>query len=425
MRQTAPRGAAEQSSSPAATAGTSSIGRKPWSRFRGPLLALAVLIVAGLVFAAIGSGERHGRLDPHSTDRFGSRAVAELLEDHGVITRLVTTTEEAVAAAGPDSTLLLANPDLLSSGQRAELSDTASRFGRTILIAPGPSSVGFLVPGVDAAGTSPIRPRSPECAFATAERAGTAETGGLRYTHTGSGVQACYPSSGLPTLLRLPGPADSDTVVIGAPDVLYNHRLAEHGNASLALQLLGSRPHLVWYLPSLADTAAVDSDGPDFFELIPAGWYWAVGQLLLAAALTALWRARRLGPLVTEGLPVPIPASEVTEGRARLYRRVGARDRASEALRSASRARIAPLLGVTAAQADRPDRLCPAVADRVGVPVPVAEPLLFGPAPKDDAALVRLATDLDDLEHRITSGTTSPVSRTLFEKDTHRERPDH
>ena len=37
--------------------------------------------------------------------------------------------------------------------------------------------------------------------------------------------------------------------------------------------------------------------------------------------------------------------------------------------------------------------------------------LLFGSAPPDDAALVRLADDLDQLEQRLTSDTSAPPSR--------------
>ena len=81
--------------------------------------------------------------------------------------------------------------------------------------------------------------------------------------------------------------------------------------------------------------------------------------------LAALWRARRLGPLVTERLPVAIRASETTEGRARLYRKANARDRAAAALRSATRTRLAPLIGVPPRGAHAPDVLLPAVAARL------------------------------------------------------------
>ncbi|MCZ9344899.1 DUF4350 domain-containing protein, partial [Streptomyces sp. TRM76130] len=86
-----------------------------------------------------------------------------------------------------------------------------------------------------------------------------------------------------------------------------------------------SRPHLVWYLPSLSDTTAPDDGERGLFDLLPAGWLWGALQLFLAAAVAALWRARRLGPLVPEELPVAVRASETVEGRARLYRKVNAR----------------------------------------------------------------------------------------------------
>ncbi|MFG2647369.1 DUF4350 domain-containing protein [Streptomyces sp. NPDC048436] len=354
--------------------------------------------------AAVRSGAQHGRLDPRSADRHGSRAVAELLADRGVSTRVVTTTEEATAAAGPDTTLLVTTPDRLTEHQQSRLREaTEDSRGRTVLLAPGTPSVSTLAPGVTADATPSLDSTlSPRCSLPAAERAGSADVGGLRYDTLAPDAEACYLSDGLPGLLQLPaaeGPGD--TVVLGAPDILYNDRLDEQGNASLALQLLGSRPHVVWYLPSLSDDAATDTADRDFFDLIPDGWLWGTLQLTVAAALTALWRARRLGPLVPERLPVAIRASETVEGRARLYRKANARDRASDALRSATRIRIAPLLGVSPAQAHAPETLLPALSARLRAPGQDLHPLLFGPPPADDAALITLADQLDTLEREV------------------------
>ncbi len=63
-----------------------------------------------------------------------------------------------------------------------------------------------------------------------------------------------------------------------------------------------------------------------------AAWLVAI-QLGVALLLAALWRARRLGPLVTERLPVVVRASETVEGHARLYRSRRARDRVAATLR--------------------------------------------------------------------------------------------
>ncbi|MFF8919318.1 DUF4350 domain-containing protein [Streptomyces sp. NPDC015032] len=382
-----------------------------WTRTRGPLLALLVLVAAGVALATVRSGDQHGRLDPRSADRYGSRAVAELLKGRGVSVQVVTTLDEAVAQVGPETTLLVTSPDLLTphqqNGLRAATDDSA---GRTVLLAAGPTSVGSLVPGVHARPAGPVATRAAQCSLPAARNAGDAETGGFHYASNGLDTIACFPSDGLPTLLLVEQGA-GDTVLLGAPDLLYNDRLANQGNASLALQLLGSRPHLVWYLPSLTDTSAAAENGGNgddgardnrsFADLIPRGWLWGTLQLALAAVLAAVWRARRLGPLVTERLPVAIRASESTEGRARLYRRANARDRAADSLRSATRTRIAPLIGVPPRDAHSPATLIPALSARLTTTAIDLPTVLFGPAPPDDAALVLLADQLDTLEREV------------------------
>ncbi|WP_329187724.1 DUF4350 domain-containing protein [Streptomyces sp. NBC_01428] len=388
---------------PASTS-ASPTARQVWTRTRGVVLALVVLLVAAVVIAVVRSDARHGRLDPRSADPLGSRAVAELLADQGVSTRVVTTLGQARAAAGPDTTLLIAAPDLLTKRQQTLLhTATANSDGRTVLVAPGRPSVGTLAPGVSAdPAVSFDSTLSPDCTLPAARRAGSADTGGVRYTTTAPDADACYPSDGRPTLLRLPARSgNGDTVVLGAPDVLSNERLDEQGNASLALQLLGSRSHLVWYLPSLSDTSAADASDRSFFDLLPSGWLWGTLQLFVAAALAALWRARRLGPLVSERLPVAIRASETVEGRARLYRKANARDRAGTALRSTTRTRLAPLVGVPPAQAHAPEALLPALSAHLDGDGQALHQLLFGPPPHDDAALISLADQLDALAREV------------------------
>jgi hypothetical protein len=378
--------------------------RQLWTRTRGIALAVVILLAAAVAIAVIRSGAQHGRLDPRSADPYGSRATAELLGDRGVSTRVVTTLDEARAAAGADTTLLVAAPDLLTGHQQSSLrAATKDSGGRTILIAPDSPSLGTLAPGVTAdPAISFDSTLSPDCDLPAARRAGSADTGGIRYSTSARGADVCYPSDGLPTLLRIPAATgNGDTVVIGAPDILYNNRLDKQGNASLALQLLGSRPHLVWYLPSLSDASATDAGKKTFLDLLPSGWLWGTLQLFIAAALAALWRARRLGPLVPERLPVAIRASETVEGRARLYRKANARDRAAAALRSTTRTRLAPLIGVSPAQAHAPEALLPALSARLSGDGQALHALLFGPPPSDDAALISLADQLDALEREV------------------------
>ncbi|MCN9244757.1 DUF4350 domain-containing protein [Streptomyces sp. RY43-2] len=376
--------------------------RQIWTRTRGVLIAVALLLTGALAIALLQSGTRHGRLDPRSADPYGSRAVTALLADRGVSTRVVTTLDQARAAVGPDSTLLIAVPDLLTPHQQTLLREaTQDSGGRTILIAPK-NSVDTLASGVSADPVTSFDPLlTPGCELLAARRAGTAGTGGVRYHTEVPGADRCYPSEGRPTLVRLPNASGGDTVLLGAPDILYNDRLDEQGNASLALQLLGSRTHLVWYLPSLSDTPATGQDRRNFLDLLPSGWLWGTLQLFIAAALAALWRGRRLGPLVSERLPVAIRASETAEGRARLYRKADARDRAADALRSSTRTRLAPLVGIPVAQAHASEALLPALSARLHGDGQSLHSLLFGPPPRDDAALITLADQLDALEREV------------------------
>ncbi|MFI5670150.1 DUF4350 domain-containing protein [Streptomyces sp. NPDC051704] len=393
---------------PGAATRTAPPGTTPaalWRRGRGFLICLGILLVAAVTLAALASGSRHGRLDPRSADPDGSRAVAELLQARGVTTRVVTTAREAAAAAGPGTTLLVTNPDLLGESQlRAIRSAIDLSGGRTVLLAPGSPSLPDLAPAARTKGTAFDQHLDPGCALPAAVSAGRADTGGEhRYTTDGATGTACYPSGGHPTLLVLPtGTTGGDTVLLGSETILLNKKLASEGNASLALQLLGSRPDLVWYLPSLADVQDEDpAQERSFLDLLPHGWSWAFLQLFVAAALAALWRARRLGPLVTEKLPVAIRASETTEGRARLYRRADARDRAATVLRAAARERLAALVGVPPAQAHDPAALLPAVSGRLTERRQDPAALLFGTTPATDAALVALADHLDALEREV------------------------
>ena len=73
---------------------------------------------------------------------------------------------------------------------------------------------------------------------------------------------------------------------------------------------------------------------------------WIVLQLCLVVLLVALWKGRRIGPLVAERLPVVVRASETVEGRGRLYRSRRAGDRAADALRTATLQRLLPRLGL-------------------------------------------------------------------------------
>ena len=122
-------------------------------------------------------------------------------------------------------------------------------------------------------------------------------------------------------------------------------------------------------------------------------------QLVVAVALLALWRGRRVGPLVAEPLPVVVRASETVEGRGRLYRSRRARDRAADALRVSARQRLIPRLGLRPDAA--PAAVVAALAQRCGQDPQTLAHILYGQPPESDTDLVALARALDDIERQV------------------------
>ncbi|MGY1436096.1 DUF4350 domain-containing protein [Streptomyces reniochalinae] len=394
---------------------TSPTARHVWRRARGLLLAAAIIAVTAVVLAALRSGDENGALDPRSPAPYGSKAVSRLLSEHGVRTKVLTNPAQLRTSVGPDTTVIVPFPDSLDDDRRTTLRTATRGSGRTVLVAPNPQTTAALTRGIRTADPAQVRTTAPACKLPAAHRAGDADLGGFRYSTAAQDADSCYLRDGKATLLRVPhsAPAGSgaagDTVLLGSPDPLYNKHLDEHGNASLSLQLLGSHSQLLWYLPEATDAGPAPNEERSFLDLLPSGWSWAALQLAVAAAFAALWRARRLGPLVTERLPAQVPAAEATEGRARLYRRANARHHAADTLRAATRTRLAPRIGVPLAEAHRSESMIPALADQAAGASDArgthTEPaalrsLLFGPPPRDDAALVALVDDLDRLERR-------------------------
>jgi hypothetical protein len=160
---------------------------------------------------------------------------------------------------------------------------------------------------------------------------------------------------------------------------------------------------IVWLVPASVAVAADAAAGPrSFAGLVPLAAYLVTIQLAVAALLAAAWRARRLGQLVAEPLPVVVRAAETTEGHGRLYQSRHARAQAAEALRGALRGRLERAVGLPSGAGQ--DAVVAALAKGSAPSAAQVRELLYGPAPRTDQALVALARDLDQLEREV--GTT-------------------
>ena len=378
-------------------------------RARWPFAVGLVVLTAGVIGAlTIPSGTTNA-LDPRSPTPAGSRAVAQILQAHGVRVTLVQRSTAAVDGAGRRSTIVVVNTSLLGPDQLDRL---AAGTADLVLVEPDLVTLDALAPQARPAGVVPADPAPPGCTDPDAVAAGVATSGGRLYRVTaaepGTSSVACYPApdgTGF-SLLRLTT-GDRRVTVIGQSEVLRNGSLAGAGNAALALRVLGARADLRWYLPD--PNELIESGGaPTLGELLPPWVRWVGWQLAVALVLALLWRGRRLGRLVTEPLPVVVRSVETSQGRARLYRQAGARDRAAATLRTAMLRRLAGRLGV--AGSAPPEDVVRLAAAATGRHEPELHEIMRGGAPADDAALVRLAAALDDVEHQVAGTARAPAA---------------
>jgi len=371
-----------------------------WRRARAWLLICLIIVIAGVVIGVLHQPPGNSYLSPGSTSGNGAHALADVLTGLGHQVSTVTSTGSAVAAASAGATLVVTSPANLS---RPELAALAKVPASVLLVGPDGAALSAFGSGLRIwlAGV-PVASTAAACPLQAAVLAGTADMGGTTLTVPGrlaSGVQRCYPVGGHPSLVQLTLRGRLVTMLgTGAP--LTNGELASQGNAALAIDLLPTH-RIVWLVPQAsAEAAAAGPARPrSFYSLVPLSAYLVAIQLAIALLLAVAWRARRLGPLVAEPLPVVVRAAETVEGHARLYQSRRARARAADALRRGVITRLSPLAGlpVTASQ----DAVVAALAPRSAWTQAHVGELLYGPAPESDRALVRLARDLDEFEREV------------------------
>ncbi|PWU54645.1 hypothetical protein DLE60_29525, partial [Micromonospora globispora] len=362
--------------------------RRPRRRHRVliPFGVALVLIVVTLVAHAVDQpdpGDR-GFLSPIATDDDGGSRLAEALRGKGVPVRRETDTLRALAATGSGpATLFVPAPELVHPDTVGALAELPAG-SRLVLVDPSRRVLeGLGAPVVPTERRWATRATAPDadghrCPLPEADVAGTAAADRQRYATSpgqASVLSRCYAGG----LIRAPG--QTELVAIGASDPFRNDRIGELGNLALATGLLSGPRPVIWLDldgPAPAPTYGTGPDGEPAWSPTPGSgsgsdygsndwqndddpesggpaqqggdnrstddeaegetppqnplwaafpvWFWALlVQLALAGLLVVLWRARRLGPPVPEPLPVTVRSAETVLGRARLYRRAGAR----------------------------------------------------------------------------------------------------
>ncbi|WP_343599540.1 DUF4350 domain-containing protein [Mycobacterium sp.] len=356
-------------------------------------IALTLTAICGVaaVSAYLTAPRSGGRMDAASTGPEGTHALVALLRDRGVDVVVANTVTDAERGARPGTLLVLAQSQYLADPALMRRLEEAP--GDLLLVEPTSRARAALAPGVRSAGAGTLD-NAPNCSLREAVRAGSVQFGPTNlFRAVGDrAVTSCYDGA----LVRYRD-GDRTITLVGSSDFMTNGGLLHAGNAALAMNLAGARHRVVWFAPQRFE--GTSSSTTSIFDLLPHSVIWAVAQLCLAVALTALWKGRRIGPLVAEELPVVVRASETVEGRGRLYRSRQARDRAAQALRAATLHRLGPRLGLGGATSE--PALVAAVEQRNTADPETVWHTLFGPPPATDTDLVHLARALDDIERQV------------------------
>jgi hypothetical protein len=361
-------------------------------RQHSTLVVLAGLVLAVAVVLLLGdAGARRGvALDPDNPDPDGARAVARVLAGHGVDVTVVRGADALEDTEVAGATVLVTSTELLGESTIARLVEHTDG-ARLVLAEPGPGTTAAL--GID---SLPYQvtldgPRQADCPDPAYAGLSVQVDDAVEYPLRGGCFRGEHGA-----LLAEPR---ADLVLLGAGELLSNDQVLRADDAAVALRLLGERDRLVWYVPSLEDLVA--DDGVSLATLLPRWLRPALWVLALATLALLGWRARRLGPLATEPLPVVVKAIETTRSRGRLYRRAGDRGHAADALRSAARVHAADRLGL-GARVDAAT-LVDDVARHTGRAREEIEWLLgpSAPPPTTDHDLIALADRLAELDREV------------------------
>ena len=373
-------------SAPRATRG----GARGW-------VGLVLLLVVGTVVLTVANLGRAGStepLHPQNPREDGARAVARVLDRHGVQVEVVGSDRELRRTAlDEDTTLVVTGTGELGSSTYATVRTAREQAGTTVLVAPPDPLLVEL--GIGARTATPSGGDVEAGCDLPLLQGLTIRGSGPTYKLEGrSGDTSCFRSGSgaeLPGLVAVTG----DTVLLGASGLLTNDLVDEADNAAVALRLLGQHPRVVWYHATSDDLRAGDrrADDTELSTVLP-DWLAPAGLLVVVAVVLALlWQGRRFGPLVVEPLPVTVRADETEASRGRLYRAARDRQHAADALRADARSawRERLHLPLTAPV----DVLVEQLAARPGSPDRQTLRTLLEDGPVgDDRALLRLAAAL-------------------------------
>jgi len=360
------------------------------STSRSPYIIGGVLVVALLIIALIagdGSSSTNGApLSPTSTSADGTRALVELLGELGA--------DERVGQRVPDSdtrVALLLNDGLDSTG-RAELTSWVEAGGTLVVADPDSDLAAGSRGGF---GGKIVQARCDMPALQDVRELTVPFAATFPVT---SGRQSCF-GDGRDAFIVRSSRGSGAIVSIGSAQMFVNSELGQLDNSILAARLL---------VPGEgASVAILDPNPPGsghttLGDLIADRVFQAMVQLVVAFALYALWRSRRLGRPVIESQPVAIAGSQFVRAVGGLQQRSRSTDRAAATLRADTRRALSERFGV--APTTDVSALAQLVDSRTGLDHAEIAAALADTPILDEQALVHLGQQLDIIRQEALDG---------------------
>jgi hypothetical protein len=353
------------------------------------LLALGVVLL-GLVAQ---SGRTEGDpLDPRSTDPLGARGLVLLLESQGADVRLA-------GGPPPEGAVAVLLQDRLNQAETDDLEAWVGAGG-TLVVADPLSSLAPAI-GSSSRGIFDVEPDDadelvPACPLQAVATVGRIDAAGAAPFRVPENAVGCFPVSGGHYLVaRAVG--DGAIVALGGAGPFVNRHLDEADNAVLAVSLMA--PRRAGAMVVFVEPSVVGAGNQGLGDLVSRRVKDGLWQLLVAFAVFALWRARRLGRPIAEPQPVQIAGSELVVAVGNLLQQGKRRDSAAAMLRSELRRTLSDRLGVPLAAT--PADFAAAASARTGLDPATVEAALSPVPLPTDAALVDLARAVESLRNEV------------------------
>lgn len=358
-------------------------------------LPLAALLALGVLAAlAGGQGRDTGRpLDPASTGELGTRALVLLLEEMGADVSI------SAAAPGPREDVVLLLSDALPADAVTRLRSWVAGGGTLVLTDPFSELAPLL--GRASGGLfdelDPDTTLTPACdmrAVSAVQRIEVPIVAGFEVPDE-AGAVGCFEVPGGQFLVAR-SVGEGSIVALAGPGLWVNANLAEADNAVLAASLLAPTPG--------STVRFLEPPGPgegrrSLTDLIRPSIRTALWQLVIAFALYAAWRARRLGGPIVEARAVEVPGSELVVAVGDMLHKAGRHDQASAMIRRDVVRALAERLGL--GPDPHPDVLLDALALRTDRPRHELRAVLFERVPANDRELAELAAVLETIKTEV------------------------